>query len=431
MRLFRLALCIACLPLAGLCAPGDDSKDEEKQAPEEIPNFNQLDEYVYVPKSTLSLGSRFLLRGPKTSYSGQGEIPSTTNPGADSTVYPFASQSVPNIARTYVDGSVSPDSRTVTQNTGFGGTISVPIQSDGKTDTWSYANNNNSLIYTYNTPSNQLLPDGNIAFHAYDAVVTDTSSHNTNADANLGVELILDRDMGKLGKHFKWSLTAGFSIADIHSSIYASVPTTLSTLTDEYDLFGQVVPAAPYSSPTSTSQNVYNSSGVAVTGTSGSTQTQSVNQVILLGNAPIDRTYTTQYVDTTNRYFIEGAYYTLRAGPTVQFPAWKHFQLNVSAGPMLIYSGSILNVLEDLKIATGEEFTNLYTKENNRMLPGYYVDVNLQYQLTDTAGFYMGGVYQGAGHYSQTVVSGASTNYSSVIDFGSQEGVKGGMTLRF
>ena len=425
MRFLRLALCIACLPVVGLCAPGDDSKDEEKQAPEEIPNFNQLDEYVYVPKSTLSIGGRFLLRGPKTTYSGQGEIPSTVSPGADNTV------NIPNIQRTYVDGTVMPDTRTVTQNTGFGGTISVPIQSDGKTNTWSYDNNNNSLIWNYNTPSNQLLPDGNIAFHAYDAVVTDAGDHTSYGTPNLGIELILDRDMGKLGKHFKWSFTAGFSIADIHSSIYAPVATTLSTLTDEYDLFGQVVPAAPFSSPTNTSQNVYNSNGSAVTGTSGTTQTQSVNQVILLGNQPISRTYTTQYIDTTNRYFIEGAYYTLRVGPTLQFPTWKHLQLNVSAGPMLVYSGSILNVLEDLNIATGEEFTDLYTKENNRLLPGYYVDVNLQYKLTDTAGFYVGGVYQDAGRYSQTVSSGVSTNYSSVIDFGSQEGVKGGLTVRF
>ena len=43
----------------------------------------------------------------------------------------------------------------------------------------------------------------------------------------------------------------------------------------------------------------------------------------------------------------------------------------------------------------------------------------------------MGGVYQSAGRYSQTVPSGVSTAYSSTIDFGSQEGVKGGMTVRF
>ena len=280
-------------------------------------------------------------------------------------------------------------------------------------------------------PSKSHSSCGDIAFHAYAGNVTDTASHSINGESNAGVELILDRDMGKLGKRFSWSLTAGFSIADIHSSVYLGVPTTLTTLTDEYDLFGQIPPAAPYASPTSSSQTVYNSAGVAVAGSGSSTQTQSVNQVILLGNVPLSRTITNTDITTTNRYFIEGAYYTLRMGPTIDMPVWNHFKLNVSAGPMLIYSGSILNVLSDLNIATGENFTDLYTKENSKILPGYYVDVDLQYQLTDTAGFYMGGVFQSAGSYKQTVPSGTSTAYTSTIDFGSQEGVKGGLTVRF
>jgi len=59
------------------------------------------------------------------------------------------------------------------------------------------------------------------------------------------------------------------------------------------------------------------------------------------------------------------------------------------------------------------------------------VDVDVQYQLTDTAGFYVGGVYQGAGTMSQSVGSGDGTAYDSKIDFGEQEGVKTGMTVRF
>lgn len=420
MRFLRFALCLACLPLVGLRAADDK---EEQQAPEEIPNFNQLDEYVYVPKSTLSLGARFLLRGPKTSYSGQGSIPSTVNPGDDTTV------AVPNISRTYIDGTVSPDARTVTVNTGLGGTISVPITSDGRTNSWSY-DNSGTILWNYGANGTQLLPNGNLAFHTYSAEVTDTGSHQRAADANAGVELILDRDMGKLGKHFKWSLTAGFSIADIHSSIYASVPTTLTTLTDTYDLFGQVPPPAPFTSPFTGTQTVYNSIGLPVSG-NGSTQSQSINQVILLGNVPLSRTEIPTYTSTINRYFIEGAYYTLRLGPTLMMPMGSHFTLNVSAGPTIIYSGSVTNVLEDLNIATGEDFTDLYSKQNSKILPGYYVDVNLQYQLTDTAGFYMGGVYQGAGSYTQTVASGPGSSYTSRIDFGSQEGFKGGMTVRF
>jgi hypothetical protein len=290
----------------------------------------------------------------------------------------------------------------------------VPAPSDGRTNTWTYDN------------AGQLLPDGNISFHTYSGMVTDPASHNIDSQPNLGLELILDRDMGKLGKHFKWSITAGLSIADIHSSTYSSVPTTLTTVTDTFDLFGQVPPAAPYTSPNTISQATINSSG----GT-GSTL-QEATQTILLGNKPINETVVQTAVLSTNRYFIQGAYYTFRVGPTLIIPMGQHFKLTASVGPDVIFSGSEYNVLEDLVYATGETaLTKLYQKENSRLLPGYYADVNLRYDLTDSAGFYVGGIYEGSGSYTQTLESGAANNYTTKIDFQSEEGVKGGMTIRF
>jgi hypothetical protein len=415
MRYLLLALCVACLPVAGLRA----ADEEQKPVPEEIPNFSQLDEYIYVPKETLSLGTRFFLRGPKTSYQGQGVNPSAVDPGDQSTV------NVPNISRTYIDGTVSPDQRTVTINAGLGGEQQVPIASDGRTNAWSYTN------------QSQILTNGDIAFHTYSSEITDTSQHNVNGAPNAGLELILDRDMGKIGKKVKWSITAGFSIADIHSSTFTSVPTTITTLTDTYDLFGQVPPSAPYTSPNTISQQVYSAGGAVESGSTTTTASQSVTQQILLGNVPLNRTSTYTYTDTTNRYFNEGAYYTLRVGPMVTFPMGSHFKLNVSAGPDLIYLGSELNVLEDLTINPSEEFQQLYQKENSKIMPGYFVDVDLQYQLTETAGFYLGAIYQGAGSFTQSVPSGTDPNtgaglsYSSKLDFGNQEGFKGGMTVRF
>ena len=187
----------------------------------------------------------------------------------------------------------------------------------------------------------------------------------------------------------------GFSIADIRSSVYASVPTNEFVLTDTYDLFGQVPPAPPFTSPNLISQTVFGGGGTVVSGTGTTSATQSVTQSILIGNAPLNRTVTPTLIDTTNRYFTEGAYYTLRAGPTVTLPFGQHWKLNLSAGPALLYSGSTFNVLEDLQIATGVTFTYLYQKEDNRLVPGYYADLNIQYQLTDTAGFYVGGLYRG------------------------------------
>lgn len=405
MRLFLVALCLVCMPLARLSAD-DDDQSNKGPVPEEIPDFSRLDEYIYVPKSTLSIGPRLFLNGPKTTYGGQGSIPLD--------VGPLASPSVPNVSRTYADGDVQPDSRQYTASAGSSATYQVLAPSDGRTNTWSYDN------------ASQILPNGDIAFHAYEGEVTDTSLHDVDSQSSLGIELILDRDMGNITKHIKWSITAGFSLADIHSSTYASVPTTLTTITDTYDLFGQVPPAPPFSSPGAISQSVLNSSGSTSSGTQEATQT------ILLGDKPLSETITPTEVTSTNRYFIEGAYYTLRVGPSVTIPMGQHFKLVASVGPDLVYSGSVYNVLEDLIYATGEPaLTQLYQKENTKILPGYYADVNLRYDLTDTAGFYVGGIYQGSGSYSQAVSSGEGTSYTTKIDFQAEEGLKGGMTFRF
>lgn len=411
MRFLRFALCVACLPLVGLHAQ-EKQDEEQKPVPEEIPNFNQLDEFIYVPKSTLSLGTRLFLNGPKTTYAGQGAIPSG--------VGPLAPPDAANVSRTYMDGYVAPDSRTTPTTTGDGSTVEVPIAPDGRTNSWSYDN------------ASQVLPNGDLAFHIYSGEVTDTSVQSTTGQPSLGLELILDRDMGNLGKHFKWAITAGLSIADIHSSTYANVATTLTTVTDTYDLFGQVPPAAPFTSPNTVSQNVLNSSGQPVTTTGSANATQTANEVILLGNRPLSETTTPTFVDSTNRYFIEGAYYTLRVGPTLILPVGQHFRFTLSAGPDLVYSGSEYNVLEDLVYATNEpDLTQLYQKENSKLLPGYYVDANLRYDLNDTTGFYVGGIYQGSGAYSQSVSSGTGTSYTTRIDFQAEEGLKTGMTVRF
>jgi hypothetical protein len=384
--------------------------DEEKQQPEEIPDFNHIDEYVYVPKSTLSLGSRFFFKGPKVAYAGQGSNPSPQDPGTSN---------VPNVSHTYIDGTVSPDTRTVPVNNGVGETTSEPIASDGRTNTWSYDN------------ASQLLPNGDMAFHTYSGEVTDTSSHPTTGTPGLGLELKMDRDMGKVGKKMKWAITAGLSIADIHSSTYASVPTALTTVTDTYDLFGQVPPSPPYSSPNTVSQTVFNSGGSA-TSSGSSTPTQQADQTILLGNIPLSRVTSLTNIDSVNRYFIEGAYYTFRIGPTLIVPMGTHFKVSMSAGPDVIYSGSELNVLETLTYDPAyAPLTQLYQKQNTKILPGYYVDVDLRYDLTETAGFYMGGLYQGGGGYSQSITSGIGTSYSSKVDFANEEGVKAGLTVRF
>src|SRR5678815_4773944 len=77
MKHFRFAV-IAFASTLGLAY----SQDEERRGPPvEIPDFSNLDEYIYEPKSTVRFGFRHL-SGAKTSFSGQGRIPSPEDPGA-------------------------------------------------------------------------------------------------------------------------------------------------------------------------------------------------------------------------------------------------------------------------------------------------------------------------------------------------------------
>jgi len=421
MKSLRVAFCVALLSVCGLKA--DDSGQKPQQPPEEIPDFNNLDEYVYVPKTTLNMGFRFIFTGPKTTFWGNSSIPAPENPSVSG---------VANISHTYHDGTVNSDSRTISVDDGNGGVTTIPVPSDGKTNTWSYVS------------TNQITPDDYMTFHTYSAQVADPTSHDRSGVANAGVELAASREMGKLGKRFSWNITAGFSITDIRSAIFANVGANITTVTDTYDLFGQIPPVAPYSSPGSASQNVVNNAGVSVTDSSGTTVTQTVDQTTLLGNVPLSRTTTTAFSadSVTNRYYIDGAYYTLRIGPTLVMPVGSHFKVNLSVGPALIYSGASFGVEEFLYPATGDTIIQTIQKENSHLLPGYYGDLSIQYDVTETAGLYVSALYEGAGSYSQSVGSGdvlpgqpvetgGSGSYSTRINFDNQSGVRAGMTVKF
>jgi hypothetical protein len=418
----RTALCLAMLPLCALRLRADDSGDHP-QAPEEIPDFSTLDEYTYVPKTTLNMGFRFIFTGPKTSFWGRGTLPAPEM---------VSSANVANIARTYHDGTVSSDGRTVSVDDGNGGATSVSVPSDGKTNTWSYVN------------QSQIGPDGNMNFHVYSATISDPTAHNRSGVANNGVELVAARDMGSVGKHLTWSITAGFSITDIRSTVFANVAANVTTLTDTYDLYGQMVPAAPYSSPGTITQTVVNSSGAALTSSTSTTVSQSYDTTVLLGNQPINRSTSTVATNNavTNIYNIEGAYYTFRAGPTLSLPFWSRFKLSLSAGPALLYAGTSFAVEEYLLPPTGDPVVETIAKSNSHLLIGYYADLSLQYNLTDTAGFYLSALYEGAGSYNQSVGSADVTynevpqpagqsSYSTRINFDNQSGVRAGMTVKF
>ena len=164
----------------------------------------------------------------------------------------------------------------------------------------------------------------------------------------------------------------------------------------------------------------------------GTTQTASNDSTTLIGNQPVNRTTTTAADTTsvTNNWKLRGAYYTFRAGPTVQMPFTTRLSASLSLGAALVYAGSTYTVTQTFTPATGADITDTSSNTMSHMLPGYYADATVQFALTERAGFYAGAVYQSTGAYTQTINTDAS-HYSTRIDLANQSGLRAGMVIRF
>jgi hypothetical protein len=417
MKQLRLALVVFASSL-GLAY----AQDEERRAPPvEIPDFSNLDEYIYEPKSTVTLGIR-RLSGAKTSFSGQGKINAAEDPG------PVTGA---NLLRAYHDGSVQPDTRVAPRldtsgnpiiDPQTGVAVSDPIAPDGKTNTWNY------------TDARQIAAlEGYVAFHSYSAEVLDTAIRQKDTASTMGMELAVSRDMGNLFRSkIAWTLTAGMSVNDLSANTADSVRARLTTVTDFFSLFGVTPPAAPYSAPSSTSESVLDANGNPVVGETGIGQTITRDTTVLLGNEPAGRATTAleDSASVTNRWRLKGAYYTFRAGPTILIPIGSRLRASFSLGAALVYAGTNYTVTQTFQPELGAEISDTSTSAAYKLLPGYYADASLQFDVTERAGFYAGAIFQSAGSYTQEL-NNATANYSTKIDLGNQSGLRAGMSIRF
>lgn len=416
MKQLRIAL----FALAATLGVAFAQEEERRAPPIEIPDFSNLDEYIYEPKSVMTFGFRYI-GGAKMSFFGQGKIPSPEDPGVASGA---------NLLRAYHDGRVQPDARSVARLDSSGNpvidpqsntAVYDPIAPDGKTNTWNY------------TDASQLLRPGYVRFSSYSADVIDTAVREKKPGSSAGMDLAVSRDMGKLfGGRLAWTLTAGMSVNDLSATKSDAVRATLTTVSDYYSLYGQAPPDAPYSAPSTATENVVDAAGNAVLGSDGVAQTISVDTSVLIGNEPAGRLSSTETNDTSvkNRWKLKGSYFTFRAGPTVWLPITGRLRASVSVGAAMVYSGSTYSVTQTLQPALGAEITDTSTSEAYKLLPGYFADATVQFDLTERTGFYAGAVFQSAGSYTQTVDS-TNSHYSTKIDLANQNGVRAGLSYRF
>ena len=353
-----------------------------------IPIFN-LDDYYAEPKMNLSVGFR-ALTGPKLDFIG--------SPGVTSKIPAFfdsGDSTSAGVARYYNDGYVELDKRTDADGNAL---------TDGMSNTWAYADNA------------QRLDTGYLAFHLFSADITDNNTRNADPGNSYGTELIVSRDMGKIGSRIQWKLFAGFSINNINTGLRDNVLATIFTQTDQYFMNGQTVPDAPYSAPST----ITDENGVVT------------DTTVLIGQKPDSRTTTTvtDNVSVSNYWKLRGSYLTFRTGPSISFSFSEKFRFTVSAGPAMVYVGTDYSLAQTLSPEIGEDQTVTISDIGDDLLTGYYADANMEYVLTDRAELYVGAFFQGSGEYEQDL-SSQNSSYSTRLDLSSLKGLRAGLNYRF
>jgi hypothetical protein len=411
MKYLYLACFLAILaPQLHAAYASDEDEDAEKnKPPEEIPDFSNLNEYIYQPKTTLNFGFR-IMGGVKTTFGGNGYVPAPETAG----------NQTPDTAETYHDGQVLPDGRDVTQDNGNGTTTLFQSASDGKSNTWGYAD------------TGQITPDGYMTFHIYSDVAQDIAPIDSKAQTTSGMELSINHDMGNLTKKLSWSFFVGMSLNDIQAGSSDAIKSQLTTMTDTYDLFGNT-PPPPGSFPSQSTVSVTDANGNPVVGTDGTQVSQVVSVSPLIGDVPLQRQFSTvtDYTSLVDTFKVHGGYATFRAGPTITYQFNDHWKLSVSAGPAIIYAGTMYTVAEVLTPATGDPIEDNLIDTTQKLVPAVYADATLQYNITERTGLYLGAVYQDGGSYLQSANSTSFGTFTTKVDFGDTNGVRSGMTFKF
>jgi hypothetical protein len=415
----------ACLALAFVAPLFSSLYAQEGPPPEQYeppPPVGMDVDYFAPTKQKLYIGFR-TLSGPKVSFSGSGSIVSSANPGDpnDPTI----------TTRTYNDGNIGPDQR-------ISASSSNPVNQSTGTNTWNFSSA--GQIDTVNN---------GVDMHTYGATINGKNPHSGRAASGTGFELTFERDFGwHIGK-VQIDLIGGLGMNKISYSRTGTVAAMMTTRTDVFNTFNTIVdpvtgdpvldgngnvtysPGVPANSPTAgsppvtvTPPYVAPSSGTDSAGTS-------VDNSTIIGSQPVSsNTPAPQPAEVTEKWNITGAYFTLRAGAQITMPITEKFSANVSGGPALVYVGTTFSVNQTLTPPTGNPITTTVSDDYSTVLPAYFADANVEYALTDTTGLYLGAVFQSTTSYNQAIHS-LNGNYANKVDFGNQEGVRGGISFKF
>ncbi|MEO6874461.1 MAG: hypothetical protein ABI222_06525 [Opitutaceae bacterium] len=419
MKFFLPALGVLTLGFCSLAHAQDESSSAN---PEEVITDFGIEEYLAIPKFTLTVGGR-AISGAKATFSGSGNVASF-NPGSDITTV--------GRTRTYADGDVlannQPYTYTYVNPDGSAGTKLANPTPAGFTNSWAML----SL--------SQLRDDGNIDFHSYLANTMDSGPRQENPKGGSGIDISLSRDLGHITKKLDWKLLFGVSLTDIKSrtsdTLQAAVTTTTDTYAPDTSVSGSLPTTVPYTAPNFTLVPVLGDDGLPTYDVNGSQIFRYDDKTVYLSTTPIGRTQTVTGGTVYNIWELKGAYFTFRVGPVFNYSFSDHLRASLSAGFALVYVGTTYTIEQDYVPVTGDVVVSTVRSDESRALPGYFVDATLEYDITERTGFYAGYGMQNTGSFVQTSslndpITGSTASYKAAVDLSSLQGFRMGLTYRF
>ena len=259
---------------------------------------------------------------------------------------------------------------------------------DGYTWNWGYQN------------SSQVPGNDTIQMHSSSAAGNGVSD-NVYDDPQHGVELSLQRFLGKLGKG-RWGLEAALNYANLSFRDQQPLDATATRLTDAYALNGVVPPQAPYN-------GTFLGPGPLIS----DTPVRSLTSVP--GGARV-----------TGSRELKADLYGLRFGPCWEIPLAEKVAVSLSGGLALGWVDSKFSYQETVTIGGFSTPPSAGKGSDSDLLVGGYFGATFSYALTKSWGLFIGAEYQYLSSFSQTVDGREAT-----LDFSRSIFAKAGLSFSF
>jgi len=238
------------------------------------------------------------------------------------------------------------------------------------------------LTWNWGFDSASQVQGDNLLLSSTRTVASGSAREGAN-DFQHGIEATYARELGTFRKA-RWGFEGAFNFMNVNMRNNASVPVSVTRLTDTYALDG-VIPFDPI-----TSQNPY--------------QGTFMGPGPLIADAPIQRTE--QVVPSgaiaTGSRRLDANLFGLRIGPYIELPLSPKWTVGLNGGLALVMVESNFRFNETVSYSN-TSLIQSGSKSDTDLLPGGYIEGNIAYQLNKSVSLQAGVQFQDVGDFTQKV----------------------------